>query len=324
MNRPLLAPTCLLAIACVSLGTAQAPKIAPRTADAGVPRTPWGHPDFRGRWTNATVTPLERPAELGGKEFFTEPEALDYQRRALQRFLELNNARDEAAFSGEFVEGVWVEERTIVPTRRTSLIVGPDGRIPPFTPEAQKRAGARAIRIPDRADSWEDRTLGERCLWFQIGGPPMLPGLGYNSNYQIFQTPTHVAILAEQGYMVRTIPLDGRQHVNPDIRLWHGDSRGRWEGDTLIVETTNFNDKVEFRGSSSSLHLIERFRRIGADTIMYEFTATDPATWTRPWSAEIPMRPLQGLIYEAACHEGNYGLVNILQGARFAERAAKN
>jgi hypothetical protein len=148
MNRPRLAPTCLLAIACVSLGTAQAPNITPRTADARVPRTPWGHPDLQGRWTNATVTSLERPAELGGKEFFTEAEALDYQKRALQRLLELNNLRDEAALSGEFVEGVWVEERTIVPTRRTSLIVGPDGRVPPFTPEAQKRA---ASAVPDRA-----------------------------------------------------------------------------------------------------------------------------------------------------------------------------
>jgi hypothetical protein len=283
-------------------------------------RTPWGDPDLQGRWTNATLTPLERAVEFGAKEFLTEAEAIEYRKTALQRLLAQNNLREEAALSGEFEPGVWVEERDIVPTRRTSLIVGSTGRLPTFTPEGQKRA---KVWDPFRADAPEDRTLSERCLWHQVGGPPMLPGLGYNSNYEILQTPGHVTILAEQFYSFRAIALDGRPHVSQNIRLWQGDSRGRWDGDTLIVETTNFNNKVEFRGSRENLRLVERFRRVDADTIMYEFTADDPTTWTDSWTAQIPMRKLDGLLYEFTCHEGNRGLVNILKGARAIEADAQ-
>jgi hypothetical protein len=283
----------------------------------GLPRTPWGHPDLQGRWTNATLTPLERPIELGAKEYFTEAEAAEYQKTALKKLLAANNLTEEAAISGEFEEGVWVEERTIVPTRRTSLIVGATGRVPPLTPAAQQEAAARGPRQIDFADNPEDRAVGERCLWFQVGGPPMLPGVGYNSNYEIVQTPTHVAILAEMGFALRIIPLDGRPALPAALREWQGDSVGRWEGDTLVVETTNFNDKVVFRGSSRrALRLVERFRRDRVDRIMYQFTADDPSAWTAPWTAEVPMRPLDGRLYEFACHEGNIGLENILRGAR--------
>lgn len=304
------------AVVVTVLGFGAAPSTQTRTE---VPRTPWGHPDLQGRWTNATLTPLERPAELGSKEFFTEAEAAEYVKTALDKLLTAINLREEAALSGEFGP-VWVEERGLVPTRRTSLIVGPTGRIPALTSVARERvSSAQALRKGDTADGPEDRSLPERCLMFMVGGPPMLPGVGYNSNYQIVQTPTHVVILAEMGNSIRIIPIGGRPHPPDAIKHWQGDSRGKWDGDTLIVETTNFNDKVQFRGASAQLRLVERFKRIDRDTIMYTFTASDPTSWTDSWTAEIPMRSLNELMYEFACHEANYGLANILKGARAEE-----
>jgi hypothetical protein len=285
-------------------------------------RTPWGDPALAGRWTNATLTLLERPIEFGAKEFFTDAEAAEYEKTALKRFIAASSSVAEAALSGEFDADIWGEARGIVPTRRTSLIIGPTGRLPPLTPEAQRRARARGPRQIDFADNPEDRTAAERCLWFGVGGPPMLPGLVYNSNYEIVQTPTHVVILAEMGGAVRIIPIGDHPRPPASLREWQGYSVGRWDGDTLVVETTNFNDKVLFRGSSrENLRLEERFRRVNADLIMYQFTAEDPSTWTAPWTAEIPMRKLDGLIYEYACHEGNIGLENILRGARATDAA---
>ena len=287
-----------------------------------MPRTPWGHPDLQGRWTNFTLTLVERPAEFGSKEYFTESEAEEYSATALKRFLAAIDFTEEAALSGEFEPGVWGEARSIVATGRTSLIVGPTGRVPPLTPEAQKRAAARAAQRQERpADGPESRSLNERCLWFAVGGPPMLSGIVYNSNYEIVQTPDYVLVLAELGNAVRIIPLDGRPHVAGAIRQWQGDSRGRFEGDTLVVETTNFNDKVQFRGSSEHLRLVERFKMSDRDTIVYAFTATDPTSWTDSWTAEIPMRRFDGRLYEYACHEGNRGLANILSGARTVEKS---
>lgn len=283
-------------------------------------RTSWGHPDLQGRWTNATLTPLERPAELGSREYFTESEAIEYASTALKRFLAQTNLAEEAEISGEF-EGLWGEERSIVPTRRTSLITGPTGRVPPLTPDGRARAAARAaLRKADKADHPEERSLSERCLWFPVEGPPMLPSIVYNSNYQIVQTPGFVTILIEQGYGTRIIPLDARPHPPAHVTSWFGDSRGRWDGDTLVVETTNFNDKRDLRGSTPGLRLTERFRRASADMILYEFTADDPATWTTPWTAEVPMTRLDGLLYEYACHEGNRSLEYVLRGARAAEQ----
>ena len=279
-------------------------------------RTPWGHPDLQGRWTNFTLTLVERPAEFGAKEHFTEAEAAEYLITAHQRYLAAVNITEEAALSGEFEPGVWGEARGLVHTRRTSLIVGPTGRVPPLTPGGQQRAAQR--KAPS-ADGPEERTHAERCLWFPVGGPPMLPSIVYNSHYEIVRTPGYVMILAELGNAVRIIPLDGRPHLPSQIRRWHGDSRGRFEGDTLIVETTNFNEKVQFRGSSENLRLIERFRRTDRDTIMYEFTASDPTIWTDSWTAEVPMRRFDDLLYEYACHEGNRGLANILSVARVTD-----
>jgi hypothetical protein len=206
-------------------------------------------------------------------------------------------------------------------SRRTSLIVDPpDGKIPPLTKEGEQRAAAR--RAATNFDSHENRPLSERCLVWTHEGPPMMPP-PYNDILQIFQTPGYVVVLRELSTNPpRIIPTDGRPHVPEGIRQWAGDPRGRWEGDTLVVETKNYNDKAAFRGSSAALHVVERFTRVSADMIRYQFTVTDPTTWTQPWSAEIPMMQAEGRPYEYGCHEGNYGIVNILMGARVADKKA--
>ena len=310
-------------VATIALVLLMLPAAASAQRISAVPRTPWGHPDLQGRWTNATLTTLERPAEFRDQEYFTAEEAAVYEKTALARLLAAANMTDEAKLSGEFQPGVWVEDRRLVPTRRTSLIIGPTGRIPPLTADADARRKQQAASGNQRdADNPEERGLAERCLWFQVGGPPLLPGIVYNSNYEIVQTPTHLVILAEMGASIRIIPLDGRPHLPSFLRQWQGDSRGRWDGDTLVVETVNFG-KARLRGASEELTLVERFRRVDADTIMYEFTASDAATWTAPWTAEVPMRRMDDRLYEFACHEGNRGLANILSVARAAERDSR-
>jgi hypothetical protein len=215
---------------------------------------------------------------------------------------------------------------------RTSLIVDPaDGKLPPLSAPGQKRAEARAELRRVRAaagsyeegtfDSYEDRPLDERCLVRLTEGPPMLPG-GYNNNFQIFQVPGYVFILNEQVHTVRTIPLDRRPHLHENIRQWAGSSRGRWDGNTLVVETRNFNRKRAFRGATEAMRLVERFTRVGVDQMEYQFTVEDPQTWSAPWSAIIPVRSTPEPIYEYACHEGNYSLANGLSGARAQEKAA--
>ena len=253
--------TMLAGAVVVSLASSSAAQTPTRanSQQVSVPRTPWNHPDLQGRWTNATVTPLQRPPELAGKEFFSGNEAAEYQKTAQKRYLELSGFTiSDAEFSGEFAPE-WMEDRPLVSTGRTSLIIGPDGQIPPFTPEARKRADARAAKGFDAADAPEDRSLGERCLLFAHAGPPMLPGMLYNSNYQIVQTPSHVVIFAEMGSSVRIITLNRRQHLGEALRSWHGDSIGRWEDETLVVDTTNLNEKSEFRGATANIHVVERF-----------------------------------------------------------------
>ena len=293
----------------------------PKRAAAGraVPRTAWNAPDLQGLWTNASLTPLERPAALGAKEFFTPAEAAEYKTHALQTYIESTNQTGD--ISGEQMPDLWGEERTIVPTLRTSLITGPSGRVPPLTPEGRQRLAARAAaQIGSGFDSPEQRPLNERCLWFPSDGPPMLPSITYNSNYEIVQTPGYLMIHAEMGNGVRIVPIDERPHLPASMREWLGDSRAHWDGDTLVVDTTNVSDKRDVRGSTSGLHVVERFTRTAGDTLMYRFTVDDPTTWTAPWSGEIPMRPLDGLVYEYGCHEGNRSLGNVLSGARAAER----
>jgi len=281
------------------------------------------HPDLQGIWTSATVVPLERPASLKGKEFFTEQEAAENAKRVLgiSSWERLGGQAPEHYNMSQY--GLDLSQVKVASTLRTSLIVGPEGRVPPLTPEAQKRNQERAARNRGHQfDSVENRPLQERCLLYSTEGPPMLPA-AYNSNLQIVQDEGHVAILQEMIHTTRIIPIDGSPHLEAGIRQWAGDSRGHWEGGTLVVDTTNFTDKTAFRGSTASLHLVERFTRVDPETIIYEFTAEDPATWVRPWTAQIRLVRIEGPIFEFACHEGNQGVANTLRGARATEEAAK-
>jgi hypothetical protein len=291
------------------------------------PRTPEGQPDLRGYWTNATFTPLERPADLAGKEFLTEAEAAAYEKKRL--LLEESQAKDDIHYDN----AIWQKESydKVVSRRRTSLVVDPpDGKLPPLTPAAQQRLAARAEVVRGGpSDSAASRSLGERCISWGNEGPPML-GSTYNNNLQVMQTGRYVVIRHEMIHGVRMIPVDGTPHLGPQLRQLLGDSRGRWDGDTLVVDTTNFTDATPFRGppatarqdifSSRDLHVVERFTRSDANSILYQFTVEDPSTWTKPWSAEMVIRKWQGPIFEYACHEGNYGLGFILSAARVQER----
>jgi len=312
------------AIAAVGAVVLLAPVVIAQVSKWTVQRTADGQPDLQGYWTNATFTPLERPAEFAGKEFLTEAEAIAYEKK--RELQENSQSKDDIHYDNV----LWQTESYSknVSARRSSLIFDPaDGRVPPLTPAAQQRAAALAAAARSRgpADAAEYRSLGERCISWGNEGPPML-GATYYNNLQIFQTGKVAVIRHELMHGIRVIPIDGSPHVGAKLRFLHGDSRGRWEGSTLIVDTTNFTDRTPFRGppattrsdifSSENLHVIERFTRVGPDEITYRFTVEDPATWVRPWSAEIIMRKWDGPIYEYACHEGNYGLGFILSAAR--------
>ena len=311
---------CLAAVSTVIVVVAlSAIQVAAQTA----PRTAWGHPDLQGVWDYRTITPLQRPEELADREFLTEEEAANLEQETIdrnERLLHQAATRTEAGGSIGAYNNFWMDRGTnVVGNRRTSLIVDPpNGRIPPLTPEGQRRVDARAEARNRSAVSWEDRSLFERCV---TRGLPRLPG-GYNQNLQILQTPEQVVILYEMMREVRVIPLDGRPHLADNVRLWHGDSRGWWEGETLVVETTNVSPKAHFRGSGDGLHLVERFTRIDADTIDHEVTIEDPTTFTDTWTASIPLRATQDQMYEYACHEGNYSMASTLTGARAQEKAA--
>jgi hypothetical protein len=300
------------------------------------PRTPWGDPDLRGTWDFTTITPLERPAELADKEFLTEIEAAEIEREINARRFANEEASPGSLGAtpraesdpGIYNLGWWWEAggRKLVATRRTSPVVDPpNGRIPPLTPQAQRIADSRAERR-ERRHVPSDLPLAERCIMGFNSGPPIVPG-PYNNLVQIVQGPGYVVIINEMVHDARVVPLDGRPHVGEDIRLWTGDSRGRWEENTLIVETRNFTDHgtgtFGIPGlSDNNMHLIEQFTRIDDDALLYRFTVSDPTVWTQPWSAEFPMTRSDGRVLEYACHEGNYGLANILSGAR-AEEAAE-
>jgi hypothetical protein len=295
----------------------------PRAAKAWTaPRTADGHPDLQGIWSNASLSPFERPKELAGKEFFTEKEAAEFAKRLLEQSnRDRRGATPEEDIAGAYNEA-WFERGTRVASNlRTSIVVDPpDGKIPALTPEARAAADAQAAVQRRPPEGPEDFSLPVRCIMWPTSGPPMVPS-GYNNNYQIFQNRDHVAIYIEMIHDVRIIPLDGRPHIPSAIRQWLGDSRGHWEGDTLVVDTTNFTDKTHFRGADRNLHLVERFTRTGADTIQYRFTIDDPTAFTKPWTGEIAMSKASGPIYEYACHEGNYSLTTMLAGARAQEKA---
>jgi hypothetical protein len=292
------------------------------------PRTPDGHVDLEGIWTNSTLTPLERPAEFRDKPVLNAHEAAAYEKRTLEQGNRDRRDGDPETDVARAYNELFFEHgdrlARIGGGYRTSMIVDPpDGRIPPLTPDAQKKAAAlREYARLHPADSAQDRSLAERCIYWATSGPPMLPG-PYNNMYQIIQTANYVMILSEMIHDARIIPLDGRPHVAANVRRWLGDSRGHWEGDTLVVETTNLTGKTRFRGADENLRVIERFTRADANTILYRFTIDDPTVFTKPWTAEIPFAAAPGPIYEYACHEGNEALPNILAGARAQERKSK-
>ena len=305
---------------------------ASRTQTWTPARTPEGHPDMQGVWDFRTVTPLERPAEFAGKPVLTEAEAAAYERRmADTRNADTNRDKTESrgvtngtATTADLAlayNDFWYDRGTrVIGTRRTSLILDPpDGRIPPLTEAARQRFATIDAARERPALGPEDRSVGERCILGFNSGPPMVPG-GYNMYVQIVQAPGYVVIMNEMNHSARIIPLDGRPHGT--VRSLVGTSRGRWEGDTLIVETRNFLNETSLRGSSPALHLVERLTRPSAETLLYEFTVNDQTTWTKPWTAQVPMRRTDEQIFEYACHEANYGMTNLLKGARFGEQGA--
>ena len=276
------------------------------------PRTPWGDPDFQGIWTYATMTPLERPREFADKDVLSADEAAAYEQQTLARQSTTNNTAGP---------DWWDPGTRKLVNRRTSLIVDPpNGRIPPLTTEAQQRAAARAAARRERGpeEGPEDLGLNVRCLNWSTAGPPMLPGV-YNNNVQFVQTREHLVLFNEMIHDARIVPMDGRPHGT--LRRWMGDSRGHWEGGTLVVDTINFTDKTAFRGADEALHLTERFTRLDAGTIEYRFTVDDPSVWTRPWTGAFPLRKTDERMYEYACHEGNFRSVEgVLRGARLQDQ----
>ena len=285
------------------------------------PRTAWGAPDLQGVWDFRTATPLERPEQLAGRDVLTDEEAAEVIEQLAERWTRLaeGNESDPGAYN-QF----WFDYGTsVTDDRRTSLIVDPpDGRIPALTSDGETRAAARRDRRRDHpSDSWADRGIAERCILGFNAGPPM-ESSAYNNIMQVFQTADHVVIYNEMVNDSRIVPLDGRPHLPGDVQQWRGDSRGRWESDTLVIDTTNFTGKTSFRGSGPGLRLVERLTRVDDDTLLYEYTVDDPATFDRPWSVAMPMKQSADPVFEYACHEGNYGMEGILAGARADEREA--
>ena len=295
------------------------------------PRTAFGHPDLQGVWANNNATPLQRPEILGDRQYLTDEELAALQVRATELFsLDSGDAAfGDSVFAAALAEAesfssrdratgnynqFWMVERDW--DNRTSLVVDPpNGRIPPTTATGQARVDRRSEGRGRHAQWTTDRSLGERCLSF---GAPRL-GAGYNSYYQLLQTPDHIVLQMEMAHDARIIPLDGRPHVDDGVRQWLGDARGHWEGETLVVETTNYSSEIYFNGAAENLHITERFTRVGPDVLQYEVTVTDPTTWTAPWTAVIPLRRSEDALYEYACHEGNIGMEGILSGARAME-----
>ena len=305
------------------------------------PRTPFGHPDLQGYWTTQTFTPVERPEYLGDQEFYSEEEFAELQAQLtadgvdpLARnaaILEDPEERERGLYQENrdpsyvhYDNAVWL--RTDVPkglsSRRTSLITDPpNGRIPPVTPAGAARMAADQARR-NNFTGYETRPLPERCIAWRHEGPPILPP-SYNDIHQIFQTPDYVVVFTELGTTLpRIIPLDGRPHLPEAVEQYGGASRGYWEGDTLVVESKGFVARRNYRGSARHRHVVERFSRVGEDQIHYEFTITDPTTWTSSWSGEVPMIQTEGPMYEYGCHEGNHDIRHILEINRNLERMA--
>jgi hypothetical protein len=304
---------------------APAAKAAPPTTGKAYtpPKTPDGQPDLQGFWTNSTYVPLERPQGVT-KEFYTPDEAQAAIKAAADREAEQTEPGTTADVHYDFSQfGLDRSQSKFTSSLRTSLIVDPpDGKMPPVNAQGQKRAAERAAarkQAGGQYDSVQNMPIGSRCIIMGGSGPPMM-NAGYNANYQIVQSPGYVMILTEMIHDARVIPLDNRPQAGQGLRQWTGVSRGRWEGNTLVVETTNFNGKNPFRGASENLKVTERFTRVADDVIDYKFTVEDPTTWDKAWTAEAPLAKTEGPIFEFACHETNYGVPNILAGARADEK----
>jgi len=332
----LLASVAVFALATLAVAGQTANSTKPASAENWTaPRTVHGHPDLQGVWANNNATPLERPKQWADRQYITPRELAEIKAiadeivandgdaqfgdglilAALERVTQPGSYDPATGNYNQF----WLVERDFEDLRTSLIVDPPDGRIPPLTPDGeQRRAAAAEHRKLHPADGPEDRPAGERCANF---GVPKL-GAGYNSYYQIFQTQDHVVILSEMAHDARIIPLDGRPHVSHTIHQWNGDPRGRWDGDTLVVETTNFSPQSEFRESNQHLHLVERYTRVGPETLQYDVTMSDPTTWTKPWTVRIPLKSRNEAVYEYACHEGNTGMYGILSGHRAQEKAA--
>ena len=318
----------VLAILTVLVSVAPISAVAQPSSSAAtsVPRMPDGQPDLQGVWDFGSLTPLQRPASLAGQEFLTDEDVSSLEAQAAGQVDRPPRPGDPGSYN-QF----WMDRGTkVAGTKRTALIVDPpDGRLPGYAPDGKVRMASREAARRRNAGP-EDRDVDERCILGFNSGPPMLPG-AYNNFVQLFQVPGYVVILNEMVNDVRLIPLDGRPPLPPQIRQWRGDSRGRWEGDALVVETRNFMDlgtahpapnmeRLEALGRH--LDLVERFSRLDADTLLYQFTINDPTAFAEPWSVEMTMTKTEDTLYEYACHEGNYGLFNILAGAQADERSA--
>lgn len=309
-----LAAAAVLPVGSQAQTLARNPSAAKTPAQWKLQHLPDGQPDLQGIWTNATITPMERPAEFANKPFLTEQEASEYEKNYVQHQKE-SFTND---VNGPIRLAWWDSGSKIVETRRTSIVIDPpDGKIPALTPQAQ--AAERALRQARRGghiNTVKDRPLNERCIIWPTDGPPMMSSF-YNNNYRIVQSPGYVSIYIEMVHDVRVIPLDGRAHQPPQVRSWMGDSVGHWEGDTLVVDTTNFNGKSSFRGSDENLHVIERFSRTGEHTLLYQFTIDDSTAFTRAWTGEVPWLTAPGPLYEYDCHEGNFhSMESMLKNAR--------
>jgi hypothetical protein len=331
MERRTLPPGPLAIVAAVvALAAASVSGQAPASSAGPAPRMPDGRPSLQGTWDFRTITPLERPEALGDKAVLTDQEAAEYEiknqrnqddRTPTPRGV-VNGQATTADVERAYNDFWWDFGKSVVETRRTSLIIDPpNGRIPELTEQARQRGAVRREARERPALGPEDRGVGERCILGFNSGPPMLPS-AYNNNVQIVQTDDYVVLLNEMVHNARIIPLDGRPHLPSSVPQWVGDSRGRWEGDTLVVETTNFLQETAFANSGPTLHLTERFTRQDADTLIYEFTVNDPQTWTQPWTAQVPMTRTDDFLFEYACHEGNYGMTNLLSAARAIEKRA--
>jgi len=305
----------VLVLTAISTVAAQTATPAKPAAKAHIPRVADGHPDIQGVWDFAQLTPFERPGEFADKDAISDDEAAEFANRRIETTNKDRRDGGAAADVERAYNDFWWDFGTRIAKQRSLVVDPPDGRVPPTTEAARARQAARRGKF----DNPEERPLAERCILGFNSGPPMVPS-AYNNNVQIVQSPTHVAIVNEMIHSARLVDMSGRKHFPDSMRFLTGDSIGRWDGDTLVVDTTNFSIDGGFRGASKNLHLIERFTRTGADSLRYEFTIDDSDTWTRKWSVAMPMVKSNEQMFEYACHESNYALEDVMKGARYGEK----